>query len=169
MLAALGLCVTLALAAVFTLPALGPQLVESAALRASLGGAVAWGVPALTLLMVALHASHGLALDAMARRNGSHQLGRGLRFGLYGCGWDLVTLPLGLLVLTLTDGPFTALRHSARGLTAPNSAALAYLSHVHHFEREVAVRVSRRAVGVVFVPLLGLVLVGFVVGLLWAA
>ena len=38
-----------------------------------------------------------MALDTAARRQGSQNPGRGLRFGLYGCGWDLVTLPLGLL------------------------------------------------------------------------
>jgi hypothetical protein len=81
----------------------------------------------------------------------------------------LVTLPLGLLLLTLTDGPVSAVRHSARGLTAPNSAAIAYLAHVHHFERDVAKRVSRRAVSIVFVPMLALVVLGFVVGLVWAA
>jgi hypothetical protein len=40
---------------------------------------------------------------------------------------------------------------------------------VHHFEREVAVKVSRRAVTLVFVPMVALVLMGFVVGLSWAA
>jgi hypothetical protein len=110
-----------------------------------------------------------LALDAAARREGSRQTGRGLRFGFYACGWDLVTLPLGLLVLTVTDGPLSALRHSARGLTAPNSAAMAYLVHVHHFERDVARRASRRAVGFVFVPMLALIVLGFALGLAWAA
>ncbi len=169
LLAALGLSLTLGAVAVLALPALGPQLAESAELRSTVGRVVAWSVPALAFAMVLLHGSHGLALDAAARREGSRQSGRGLRFGLYGCGWDLVTLPLGLLLLTLTDGPITALRHSARGLTAPNSAALAYLAHVHHFEREVAVRVSRRAVGIVFVPMVALVVLGFVAGLTWAA
>jgi Tfp pilus assembly protein PilN len=110
-----------------------------------------------------------VALDAAARREGSRQSGRGLRFGLYACGWDLVTLPLGLLVLMLTDGPLSALRHSARGLTAPNSAAVAYAQHVHRFERDVAVRAARRAVTLVFVPVVALIVVGFAAGLMWAA
>ena len=130
---------------------------------------VGWGVPGLAAAMVALHAAHGLALDAAARREGSRQGGRGWRFGLYACGWDLVTLPLGLMVLTLTDGPLTAVRHSARGLTAPNSAATAYLVHVHQLERDRAQRAARRAVSIVFVPMVGLVLVGFVLALLFAA
>lgn len=169
LLAAFGLCLTFGALALFILPALGPTIVENAALRSGVGRAVAWGVPGLALLMVLVHSAHGLALDAAARREGSRQPGRGLRFGLYSCGWDLVTLPLGLLLLTLTDGPLTALKHSARGLTAPSSAALSYIAHVHRLEHAVASRASRRAVGIVFVPLVALVVVGFVVGLALAA
>lgn len=168
-LAALGLCLTLAGALLLVLPALGSEVAGNAALRSMIGRGVLWGVPALSLLMVALHTAHGLALDAAARRFGSRQSGRGLRFGLYSCGWDLVTLPLGLLVLMLTDGPVSALRHSARGLTAPNSAALAYLAHVHHFEQPQAVRVTRHAVTLVFVPTLLLIVVGGALALRWAA
>lgn len=169
LLAALGLCLTLSAVALFILPALGSTLVASAELRSAVGSAVAWGVPGLALLMVLVHAAHGVALDAAARREGSRQPGRGLRFGLYSCGWDLVTLPLGLLVLTLTDGPLTALKHSARGLTAPNSAALAYVTHVHRLEHAAAKRAASRAVGIVFIPLVALVALGFVLGLTLAA
>jgi hypothetical protein len=167
--AALGLSATLGGIGLLLVPALGSELLSNRPLQAAVLHGLAWGVPGLALAMVLLHACHGAALDAAARREGSRQNGRGLRFGLYACGWDLVTLPLGLLLLMLTDGPLSALRHSARGLTAPNTAALAYLSHVHHFEREVAARVSRRAVGIVFVPMVALVVLGFVGGLFWAA
>jgi len=167
-LSALGLCMTLGTLGLLIVPALGAELLRDVALQGLVVRGIAGGVPLLSLAMILLHAAHGVALDASARREGSHQTGRGLRFGLYACGWDLVTLPLGLLVLTLTDGPVTALRHSARGLTAPNSAALAYLVHVHHFEPDVAARVSRRAVGIVFVPMVLLVGIGFAAGLLWA-
>jgi hypothetical protein len=168
-LAALGLCATFGGLGLLVVPALGAELLHNPALQGYLVHGIAWGVPGLSLAMVLLHAAHGVALDASARREGSRQSGRGLRFGLYACGWDLVTLPLGLLLLTLTDGPVSALRHSARGLTAPNSAAMAYLGHVHHFERDVATRVSRRAVGIVFVPMVALVVLGFAAGLAWAA
>jgi hypothetical protein len=168
-LAALGLCATFGALGLLLVPALGSELMGNGVLRGLLLRSVAWGVPCLAIAMVLLHAAHGAALDAAARREGSRQDGRGLRFGLYACGWDLVTLPLGLLLLTLTDGPVTALRHSARGLTAPNSAAVAYLVHVHHFEQAVATRASRRAVAFVFLPMVALVLLGAVSGLMWAA
>jgi hypothetical protein len=168
-LAAVGLCATFGALSLVVLPSIGAELVANPALRSLLLRVFGWGVPGLTLAMVLLHAAHGVALDAAARREGSRQSGRGLRFGLYACGWDLVTLPLGLLVLMLTDGPLSALRHSARGLTAPNSAAVAYAQHVHRFERDVAVRAARRAVTLVFVPVVALIVVGFAAGLMWAA
>jgi hypothetical protein len=168
-LAAAGLCATFAALAAVVLPSFAAELFGNAVLRGLLLQGLLCGVPALTLAMVLLHAAHGVALDAAARRAGSQQKGRGLRFGLYACGWDLVTLPLGLLVLTFTDGPFTAVRYSARGLTAPNSAAVAYLAHAHRFERDVATRAARRAVGMVFVPMVALIVVGFAAGLLIAA
>jgi hypothetical protein len=168
-LAALGLCATFGGLGLLVVPSLGAELLRNPAIQGLVVRAMAWGVPSLAIAMVLLHAAHGAALDAAARKEGSRQSGRGLRFGFYSCGWDLVTLPLGLLLLTLTDGPVSALRHSARGLTAPNSAAIAYLAHVHHFERDVAKRVSRRAVSIVFVPMVALVVLGFVVGLVWAA
>jgi hypothetical protein len=46
---------------------------------------------------------------------------------------------------------------------------MAYLAHTHHFDRDVARRASRRAVGIVFLPMLALIVMGFVAGLLWAA
>jgi len=169
LLASVGLSATLGAIALAAVPGLVSELIGNAPLRGVILRAASWGVPGLALAMVLLHAGHGVALDAAARRYGSRQSGRGLRFGLYSCGWDLVTLPLGLLLLTFTDGPISALRHSARGLTAPSTAALAYLSHVHRFERDVAVRASRRAIGIVFVPMLLLAATLLGAGLFWAA
>jgi len=168
-LSALGLCATVGGVGLLVVPSLGAELLHSHEIQAVVARALAWGVPALALAMVLLHSAHGAARDAAARKEGSRQVGRGLRFGLYSCGWDLVTLPLGLLLLTLTDGPGSALRHSARGLTAPNSAAIAYLAHVHRFEQDAARRAARRAVSLVFVPTLALIVLGFVLGLAWAA
>jgi hypothetical protein len=169
LLAAVGLCATLGTAVLTLVPGLGAELSVNAELRGALGRALGFGVPGLVLAMVALHAGHGVALDRAARQEGSRRSGRGLRFGLYGCGWDLVTLPLGLLLLTFTDGVVSAVRNSARGLTAPNAAAGAYLEHVHGLEPAAAHRAARRAVTLVFAPTLALIVAGFVFGLWWAA
>jgi len=169
LLSAIGLCATFALGGLALVPALGQEVWERPELRRLALRIVFLGVPGLAALMVALHAAHGVALDTAAKRAGSREVGRGLRFGLYSCGWDLVTLPLGLLVLTFTDGPVAAVRYSPRGLTAPRRASLAYLTHVHHFEREAAPAVSARAIVLVVVPMVAIVSVAFILGLVWAA
>jgi hypothetical protein len=101
--------------------------------------------PALALLMVVLHALHGLMIDRAARRHGSRKRGRGLRFGLYACGWDLVTLPLGLIVVALGDGPAAAGRAAAAAVTTPSAATRAYLGGFHALDRERAQKAARRA------------------------
>ncbi|RYZ07189.1 MAG: hypothetical protein EOO73_12520 [Myxococcales bacterium] len=171
LLAALGLCATFGAAVLAVVPGLAAELSANADLRSALARALGYGVPALVVGMVVLHAGHGVALDRAARQEGSLRGGggRGLRFGLYSCGWDLVTLPLGLLLLTLTDGLLSAVRHSARGLTAPSAAANAYLENVHGLEPSAVHRASRRAVRLVFAPTLALIVAGFAIGLWWAA
>lgn len=101
--------------------------------------------PGLALLMVALHALHGLAVDRAARRVGSRKRGRGLRFGLYACGWDLVTLPLGLFMVALGDGPAAAGRALAAALTTPALATRAYLGGFHALDPERARAAARHA------------------------
>lgn len=57
----------------------------------------AWA--SFSLMLTAAHAFHGLALDAMARREGAAAAtNRALRFGLYATSWDLVTSPPILLL-----------------------------------------------------------------------
>jgi hypothetical protein len=101
--------------------------------------------PALALLMVALHVVHGVAIDRAARRAGSRKRGRGVRFGLYSCGWDLVTLPLGLLAVALGDGPSAAGRALAAALTTPSLATRAYLGGCHALDHARARSAARHA------------------------
>jgi hypothetical protein len=169
LLAALGLCATVGFAALLVLPALGAEVWYDRALQGVLLRTTAIAVPGLALVMVLLHAAHGLALDDGARKAGSRYAGRGLRFGLYGCGWDLLTLPLGLLLLSMTDGARAAFRAAPRGLTAPQRAAISYLQHVHQLDRAAAQRAARAAVLSVAVPLFVVVALAFVIGLLVAA
>jgi hypothetical protein len=92
---------------------------------------VGFGIPSLAFAMVLLHALHGALTDRAARKAGSRHRGRGLRFGLYACGWDLVTLPLGLLAVAVGDGFGMAGRAASQALAAPAVATRAYLSGVH--------------------------------------
>lgn len=99
--------------------------------------------------MVAIHAAHGWGLDAGARKHGANARGtRGLRFGLYSCGWDLVTLPAGLALLTLTDGVKAAGRAAPLAMNVPGRAASAYLRGVYRLDAVAIRSASRRALGV---------------------
>ena len=119
-----------------------PQIL-SAVIR---GAAVT--VPAVAALMVCLHAVHGLALDWGARRRGGRKR-LGLRFGLYSCGWDLVTLPLGLMVLAATAGLGVAVRAAPLGITLPPRAARAYLRGVQGLDDAAATAAGRTAAVIV--------------------
>ncbi|MCC6217137.1 MAG: hypothetical protein IT376_19920 [Polyangiaceae bacterium] len=123
------------------------------------GTASAWGVPALAGVMVGLHVLHGLGLDVGARRHGSGRRGRGLRFGLYACGWDLVTTPLGVALTALTGGPAAAMRAVPLGLSIPARAARAYLRGIHRLDDAGAKRAARSAVALALAVALTLAVV----------
>jgi hypothetical protein len=108
----------------------------------------------LVVAMVSVHAAHGLALDFAARRCGARKRGRGLRFGLYACGWDLITLPFGLITLALLEGFPAARRAVPLGLTAPMQSAEAYLAGVHGLPPDITRAVARRAARFTALPLL---------------
>ena len=150
--AGLGLCAGLvALAAMPSLPAL---LLEDAQLRHTALRGLSTGGCVLMLAMVSLHAAHGVALDLAARHFGSRSSGRGLRFGLYACGWDLITLPFGLLTTALVSGLGAARRAVPLGLTAPAQASEAYLVGLHQLNPETARLAGRRAAYFTGVPAL---------------
>lgn len=154
----LGVCfgVALALAPDFT-----STLLHDAYLRSLLVKAFACGVPGLAALMIALHALHGVLVDRAARVAGSRKRGRGLRFGLYACGWDLVTLPLGLLIVVATEGFSTARRAAGLAVSVPVEATRAYLTGVHALDPHQARKAAKRAnveTGVSSLALLGLVI-----------
>ncbi|MBN2194066.1 MAG: hypothetical protein JW751_14720 [Polyangiaceae bacterium] len=114
-------------------PDLARAVVADSALQVWLLRGSILGLPLLAAVMVALHLIHGVGLDFGAR----HRAGRsrhGFRFGCYACGWDLLSLPIGVVVTALTDGPRDALRAIALGLTAPRRAGAAYLRGVHRLE-----------------------------------
>ncbi len=157
----LGLCAGL-LALVF-LPALPGLMLEDPTLRRAVVRGVLSGVLVLMFAMISVHAAHGIALDIAARRFGGRSSGRGLRFGLYACGWDLVTLPFGLLTTALVDGLAAARRAAPLGLTAPLQAAEAYLIGLHGLAPDTARLAARRAAYLTAVPLLTILVAGAVV------
>jgi len=153
----LGLCFGLALALA---PDFTKTLLHDPYLRSLLVNAFLWGVPGLAALMIALHALHGVLVDRAARAAGSRKRGRGLRFGLYACGWDLVTLPLGLFVVLVSEGFSTARRAAGLAVSVPVAATRAYLTGVHALDPLQARRAAKRAnveTGLSSLALLGLV------------
>ncbi len=121
-------------------------VVHDPELRRGFARALIAGVPIVAIAMVALHTLHGIGLDIGARRQGApKRRGRGLRFGFYACGWDLVTLPLGLLIVALSEGPRAALGTAPLGMTVPARAAASYLRGVHHLDEERAREAGRFA------------------------
>jgi hypothetical protein len=153
----LGLCAAgaLALAPDFIGVVLGDPVLRSILFR-SFG----YGLPGIVVLMLVLHTLHGVVVDRAARWAGSQRRGRGLRFGLYACGWDLVTLPLGLLFVLLTEGVGAARSATAAALTVPAAATRAYLAGIHHLDPERAKRASRRAGRMIVLWIFALLFVG---------
>ena len=149
-----GLALGGLLLALVVLPSLPRLLLEDPALRRTIVRGAAAGVVMLVLAMVSLHTIHGVALDAAARRFGGRRFGRGLRFGLYACGWDLITLPLGLLITALSGGFAAARRAAPLGLTAPAQASEAFLVGMHGLSVEAARLARRRAAYLTIVPVL---------------
>ena len=136
------------------LPDLPSLMLSDHALGMTIVRGVSFGALLLIVAMVSVHAAHGVALDFAARRYGARKRGRGLRFGLYACGWDLITLPFGLIALALLEGLPAARRALPLGLTAPLQSAEAYLAGVHGLPPDVARVVARRAARFTALPLL---------------
>ncbi len=164
-LAVSGLALGAGLIALALLPDLPNLLQDDRALRMTLLRGVSFGALLLVFAMVSVHAAHGVALDIAAQRSGSKKRGRGLRFGLYACGWDLITLPFGLLAVALIEGFSAARRAAPLGLTAPLQSAEAYLVGVHGLEASSARAVSRQAARFTALPLLVIAALGTVVAL----
>jgi hypothetical protein len=160
-----GLAVALVPVALLFAPWLATAVIEDSALRVGLGRALFCAVPGFALLMVALHAAHGIGLDLGARRHGARRRGRGLRFGLYACGWDLVTLPLGLAAIAIGDGLGQAVRTAPLSLTVPARAARAYLMGVHRLDEDHARQAARFAIGVSAAVLAALCVLGLTLAL----
>lgn len=135
LLAVLGLSLVLTPLAFVLAPDLVHAALGDAAADRDLLRVVACCIPALAFSMTLLHVLHGVGLARGARRQGARpRRGRGVRFGLYSCGWDLVTLPLGLLVVLFSEGPRAAWKTAPLGINVPGKAARAFLRGVYRLD-----------------------------------
>lgn len=109
------------------------------------GGLFAAGaLLAMVLVMVGLHGLWGLCIELGARGRGHRaQWLRGARFGLYACGWDLITSPIGVVLTLVTQGPRRCGRLLLAALRAPRLALDAYAVDNRGLD-EAARRLGRR-------------------------
>jgi len=116
---------------------MGRALADPAARR--LGGEV---FVAAVVSLLALHAVWGLCLEAGNAVSGGQPRWRlGVRFGLYACGWDLLTSPAGLAQGLVARGPKQILGPIGAATRAPRPAMRAYMVR----NREFDTRAQRRA------------------------
>lgn len=124
---------------------------------------------ACVLIMLLLHVLWGVSLD-IGGRFGQRDMDvrQGARFGLYACGWDLMTSPIGLLCSLLLAGPLRGFSIVGAAARAARPAQRAYLEtnqRLLPLARRRALRFAMAVVGSV-VSLLGVALVG---ALVWLA
>lgn len=130
--------------AALALPELALQVARDPMMRLRVLQWFVIGVPALALWMVAAHATHGAALDVGARKQGGRpQRKRALRFGLYACGWDLMTGPLGGLWTLTTRGMKATGELFGLTMRVPGKAANALLKGVYGLSDEEALKAQR--------------------------
>jgi hypothetical protein len=108
-----------------------------------------------SVIMVALHALWGFCLELGADRRHGARFVQGLRFGLYACGWDLLTSPAGVIQGLLARGPVGAWRPIAAAVRVPRVALAAYLEQHRHFDLAARRRSLRLSVIVLGTTLLG--------------
>lgn len=151
---AIGTIVALLVPAVaVALPTLAVEVATNPAYRTT---ALRWllvGVPCLAAWMIGAHVTHGLAIEAGARRQGGRpQRRRAVRFGLYSCGWDLMTSPVGAAVVLFSKGVTSFRELGSLSVRLPSLAATAFLKGVYGFRDEDAARARRIAtVATVFI------------------
>lgn len=161
-LAIVSFAVVLVVAAIAVAPAFSLRVLSHPTGLAYLLGSVL-GVSGV---MVALHAVWGACLEigAGATRIGFRQ---SLRFGLYACGWDLLTSPAGVVEGLFRHGPRAMLRSLSNAIHAPRPALDAYQGDNRHFEpsaRRRGLRLSLLVLGgtlLALIPVTALLLFDF--------
>lgn len=119
--------------------------------------------------MVTFHALWGLCLEMGARTRGrAAHYRQGLRFGLYACGWDLLTSPAGVVHGLLSRGLYRAWGPILAAVRVPSVAMRAYLSNCRGLDGAAQRRGMRLSLLVLGAAMLALA-TPFVVWVAWAA
>jgi hypothetical protein len=105
---------------------------------------------ASVVFMLLLHLLWGISLDlGGALGSGRTSVRQGARFGLYACGWDLMTSPLGLVCSLLFRGPVRGFSPVGAAARAARPAQRAYLTTCRGFDEPARRRALRLAMIVV--------------------
>jgi hypothetical protein len=121
----------LALAALAVAPDLSARILTAPAFLAGALGLLV----GLSLLMVALHIVWGLCVELGARNSGAPaRFRQGMRFGLYACGWDLLTSPAGVVEGLLSRGFVHAWHPIVQAIRVPRAALRAYVEDYRHLD-----------------------------------
>jgi hypothetical protein len=100
--------------------------------------------------MLVLHALWGISLDLGAGfGKGRIDVRQGARFGLYACGWDLMTSPLGLFWSLIAGGPLRGFAPVGAAARAARPAQRAYLEACRGYGMDARRRAVRCAIIVV--------------------
>jgi hypothetical protein len=115
-----------------------------------------------SLIMVGLHLVWGLCVELGARcAGGSARFRQGMRFGLYACGWDLLTSPAGVVQGLVSRGWQRAWGPIVAAVRVPRSALRAYTDTCRQLGRDAQRRGNQLSVMVL--GSLVLLIVGLVV------
>jgi hypothetical protein len=126
------------------LPGLAAAIVSDPRVRMRALFWIAVAIPCLASWMIVAHAAHGVALDAGARRQGARsQRRRALRFGLYACGWDLMSGPIGAIASALSEGRKAAGAALSASMHVPARATAALLQGVYSLSPAHAARARK--------------------------
>lgn len=109
----------------------------------------------LSLLMVLLHLLWGLCLELGAgSTGGTAHFRHGMRFGLYACGWDLLTSPAGVVEGLWSRGVVNAWSPIAEAIRVPRTALRAYVEDCRHLDGDAQRRGTQLSVAVLGAMLL---------------
>jgi hypothetical protein len=146
----------LALSALAIAPELSLRILSTPAfLGAALG--LLFG---LSLVMVFLHLLWGLCVELGAgSTGGTARFRHGMRFGLYACGWDLLTSPAGVLEGLWSRGLVNAWPPIAQAIRVPRAALRAYVEDCRHLDGSAQRRGTQLSIAVLGAMLLLLLFV----------
>ncbi|MBI4706215.1 MAG: hypothetical protein HY744_34395 [Deltaproteobacteria bacterium] len=142
--AVVSLLLALCALAAAALPRLALEVVLDPGLRHAALRWILVGTPAVVVWMVLAHGLHAVAVEAAARRRGGRPCRRrAWRFGLYACGWDLMTGPVGFAGTLLTAGWRAAAQLCWLSLAVPGMASLCFARGVCALPEPAARRARR--------------------------